>query len=85
MKIPVNYKGELLNIDFRCDLFVENYLVVELKAVQEMNPILEAQLLTCMKLLQVPKGLLINFNCSNIFYEGQKTFVNRYFGKLADD
>ncbi len=82
MNIPVNYKGKMLNIDFRCDLFVENCLVVELKAVQEMSPIFEAQLLTYMKLLQVPKGLLINFNCSNIFHEGQKTFVNEYFRKL---
>src|SRR5690554_957335 len=81
MKIPVNYKGKTLNIDFRCDLFAENCLIVELKAVQEMNPIFEAQLLTYMKLLQVPEGLLLNFNSSNIFHEGQKTFVNEYFGK----
>lgn len=71
-KIPVLYKEKELNIDFRCDLFVENCLVVELKAVNEINPIFEAQLLTYMKLLKAPKGILINFNCSNIFYEGQK-------------
>jgi GxxExxY protein len=82
MKIPVIYKGETLDIDFRCDLYVENCIVVELKAVQEMTTSFEAQLLTYMKLLQCPKGILINFHCSNIFKEGQKTFVNEYFTHL---
>lgn len=82
MKIPVDYKGKILDVDFRCDLFVENTIVVELKAVQEIIPAFEAQLLTYMKLLKCPKGILINFNCSNIFKEGQKTFVNEYFSKL---
>ena len=82
MKIPVDYKGKTLDIDFRCDLFIENSIVVELKAVNEMNAVYEAQLLAYMKLLKCPKGILINFNCSNIFNEGQKTFVNEYFSKL---
>ena len=82
MKIPVNYKGKKLDIDFRCDLFVENCIVVELKAANETNAIFEAQLLTYMKLLKCPKGILINFNCFNIYKEGQKTFVNEYFSKL---
>lgn len=84
MKIPVMYKEKPLNLDFRCDLFVEQSLVVELKAVQEMSSIFESQLLTYMKLLKPPKGLIINFNCANIFHEGQKTFVNEYFKKLPN-
>ncbi|MDD4227739.1 MAG: GxxExxY protein [Mariniphaga sp.] len=83
MKIPVVYKGKTLDIDFRCDLFIENCIVVELKAVNEIHPIFDAQLLTYMKLLKCPKGILTNFNCSNIFKEGQKTFVNEYFSKLT--
>lgn len=82
MKVPVVYKGKMLDIDFRCDLFVEQSIVVELKSVQEIIPAYEAQLLTYMKLLKCPKGILINFNCSNIFKEGQKTFVNEYFSAL---
>lgn len=74
MKIPLQYKNKELNIDFRCDLFIEQCIVVELKAVQEMSSLFEAQLLTYMKLLKSPKGILINFNCSNIFKEGQKTY-----------
>lgn len=79
MKIPVIYKNKELEIDFKCDLYIEKCLVVELKAVTEINSIHEAQLLTYMKLLKAPKGILINFNCYNIFKEGQKTFVNEYF------
>jgi GxxExxY protein len=84
MKIPVLYKNKELEIDFRCDLFVEQCLVVELKAVQEITNVFEAQLLTYMKLLKAPKGILINFNCSNIFKEGQKTYVNEYFKLLSE-
>ncbi|MBO9618528.1 MAG: GxxExxY protein [Niabella sp.] len=82
MNVPVVYKGRTLDVDFRCDLFVERSIIVELKSVQEIIPVYEAQLLTYMKLLQCPKGILINFNCSNIFKKGQKTFVNEYFGVL---
>jgi GxxExxY protein len=82
MKIPVIYKDKLLDIDFRCDLFIENCLVLELKAIQEMPNVFEAQLLTYMKLLKAPKGILINFHCQNIFKEGQKTYINEYFDRL---
>ncbi len=84
MKIPVIYKTKELEIDFKCDLYIENCLVVELKSVIQPNPIFEAQLLTYMKLLKAPKGILINFNCFNIFKDGQKTFVNEYFKNLPE-
>lgn len=82
-KIPLLYKDK--ELDFRCDLYVENCLVVELKAVQELIPQFEAQLLTCMKLLKSPKGVLINFSCSNIFKNGQKIFINEHFAQLPKD
>ncbi len=85
MRIPVLYKEKELEIDFRCDLYVEKCLVVELKAVQEITNVFEAQLLTYMRLLKSPKGILINFNCSNIFKYGQKTYVNEYFALLPKD
>lgn len=84
MKIPVVYKNKELEIDFKCDLYIENCLVIELKTVSEINAIHEAQLLTYMKLLKAPKGILINFNCFNIFKDGQKTFVNEYFKNLPE-
>jgi GxxExxY protein len=82
--IPLNYKGYELESKLRCDLLIENSLVVELKSVTEINPIFDAQLLTYMNLLKVPIGLLINFNVKNIFYDGQKTMVNEYYRMLED-
>ena len=80
--IPINYKGIEVNCDLRFDVLVDDQVIVELKSVDTMHPIFEAQLLTYMKLLEKPKGILINFNCKNLFYEGQKTFVNEYYAKL---
>jgi GxxExxY protein len=58
--------------------------VVELKAVDIIAPVFEAQLLTYMKLLKAPKGILINFNSINLYREGQKTMVNDLFRDLPD-
>lgn len=85
MPIPIVYRNKVLNTDFRCDLFVENAIVVELKSLSEMIAIHEAQIITYMKLLQCPKGILINFNCKNIYNDGQKTFVNEYFTNLPSE
>lgn len=79
---PLEYKGVELNTDLRCDLFVENSIAMELKSIDLLAPIHEAQILTYMRLLNCPKGLLINFNCVNLFKEGQKTFVNNLFREL---
>ena len=84
MVVPVNFKGLVMDTALRCDLFVENILVVELKSVSAFAPIHQAQLLTYMKLLNAPKGVLINFNCANIFRDGQKTLVNELFRSLPD-
>jgi GxxExxY protein len=85
MKIPVVYKEKELISDFRCDLLVENLIIVELKAITEIHPIVEAQILNYMKLTKSPKGILINFNCSNIFKDGQKTYVNEYYKNLPNN
>ncbi|WP_443945176.1 GxxExxY protein [Pedobacter sp. AW1-32] len=84
LSIPVFYKEIEVNTNLKCDLFVDNLLVVELKAVTKMEPIFEAQILTYMKLLEAPQGLLINFNTVNIFNQGQKTFVNDFYRFLGD-
>jgi len=55
---------------------------MELKSVLTMAPIFEAILLSYMKLLRKPKGILFNFNCKNLFHEGKKTFVNEYYARL---
>ena len=80
--IDAIYKGKKLNCDFRCDFLIENVLVLEIKSVRSFDDIHKAKILNYMNLLKVPKGMLINFNVKNIFYEGQETFVNQYFEKL---
>ena len=82
MTVPVLFRERTLDVKLRCDFYVEKCIVLEIKSVIEMNKIFEAQLLTYMNLLKSPKGVLINFCCENIFYEGQKTFVNKYFSEL---
>lgn len=84
MIVPIHFKDIILQTGLRCDLFVKDCLVIELKAVSMLTLIHEAQLLTYMKLLKTPKGILINFNCVNLFKEGQKTFVNEYFRSLPE-
>jgi GxxExxY protein len=81
-KVPIIFKGLMLDCDLRYDLLVNNELIVEIKAVDIMLPIHEAQLLTYLKLMDKAKGILINFNCTNIFKEGQKTMVTEKFQRL---
>jgi GxxExxY protein len=82
--VPIDFKGIKLEADLRCDLFVGGLLVVELKAVSTLAPIHQAQLLTYMKLLNAPKGLLLNFNSVNLFKDGQKTLVNEIYRHLPE-
>jgi len=60
--LPIVYKDMRVGDDLRLDLIVEREVVVELKAVKQLEPIHEAQLLTYMKLTECRVGLLINFN-----------------------
>lgn len=82
--VPLSYKGLSLDADLRLDVLVENILCVELKAQEGLLPIHDAVLLSYMEMLQIPKGILINFHCINIFKEGQKTLVNKFFSALPD-
>jgi GxxExxY protein len=60
--IKVEYKGLVFEGPLRLDVFVENCLLLELKSVQEILPIHKAQLMSYMKLIGVPLGLIINFH-----------------------
>jgi len=61
-QVNVLYKGKSFTTKLRADLIVEKQLILELKSVQEMLPIFEAQIMTYMKLANIELGLLINFN-----------------------
>ena len=60
--VAVEYKGLVFDDTLRCDLLVEDCLLVELKAIEALHPVSKAQLLSYMRLLNVPIGLLINFH-----------------------
>ena len=83
--MPLKYKGLLLDAQLRFDVLVEDLLLAELKAIDGLLPIHEAVLLTYMRMLQKPKGILINFNCTNIFKSGQKTLVNDIYAALPKE
>jgi GxxExxY protein len=85
LTVPIEFKGVTIATDLRCDLLVAGLLVVELKAVAAFLPIHQAQLNTYMRLLKAPKGLLLNFNCVNIFKDGQKTLVNELYRTLPEE
>jgi len=59
---PVVYKDVKLDCGYRIDMLIENLIVIELKVVDEINPVHEAQVLTYMKFSKMNFGLLINFN-----------------------
>jgi GxxExxY protein len=71
--LPVVYRGIIVDCAYRLDLVVENLVIVELKAVSELAPIHEAQLLSYLKLSGCPVGLLINFNVRRLT-DGIKRF-----------
>jgi GxxExxY protein len=60
--VPINYKGVSFGVGYRLDLVVENRLIIELKAVEALLPLHQAQLRTYLKLTSYPVGLLVNFN-----------------------
>ena len=64
--VPIIYDDHLMETKLVVDLLVNDTVVVELKAIEEISPIHEAQLLTYMKVLKKPQGLLINFFSQNI-------------------
>jgi len=83
--VPVEYKGLQLNTELRLDVLVEDILWIEIKAQDGFLPIHEAILLSYMRMLQKPKGILINFHCVNLYKEGQKTLVNHLFAMFPDE
>lgn len=77
--LPVVYKGIRLDCGYRIDLLAEGTVVVEIKAIDGLNPIHDAQLITYLRLGHWPVGLLINFNCAVL-----KDGIRRKVNKLKD-
>ncbi|NTW25095.1 MAG: GxxExxY protein [Lentimicrobium sp.] len=83
--VPVIFRGITLESELRFDLLVDDLVIVELKSVDALAPIFDAKLLTYMRFMEKSKGILINFNCVNIFKEGQKTLVNDLYARLPKE
>ena len=62
VELPAQYKGHILNTNYRIDILIENEIIVELKATENDNPLYAKQLLTYLRLSSKRLGLLINFN-----------------------
>jgi len=75
--IPVLYKGEDLNAEFKIDILVENEIIIELKAVEILLPVHRAQLLTYLKLSEKKLGYLINHNVPKLI-DGFNRIVNNF-------
>jgi GxxExxY protein len=83
--IALSYKGLHLDALLRYDVLVEDCIVVELKTVSAFEPIHKAIMLSYLTLLEKPKGIIINFNSTNIYHHGQQTVVNEIYAKLPEE
>lgn len=77
VRLPLVYKGKVLQKDFRIDILVENEIIIEVKAVEVLLPVHEAQIISYLKLSNKWLGLMINFNVP-LMKNGFKRFVNGY-------
>ena len=77
--IPIKFRGIALNEGFRADLIVESRLVIEVKSVERNAPVHAKQLLTYLRLMKQPLGLLMNFGCET-FRDGIKRVINSHNG-----
>ena len=80
--IPVRYKGLVLDGGYRIDLLVQNEILVELKSVEVVLPVHQAQLLSYLRLTGKSVGLLINFNVPRLV-DGVKRIVNKFGSSAA--
>lgn len=73
--VPIHYQGVSFDEGFRVDLLIDDQLVVELKSVEKIHPVHPKQLLTYLRLMQLPLGLLINFGAP-LLKDGLQRVVN---------
>lgn len=82
-KVKLEYRNIQIDTDLRLDLIVNDTIIIEIKSVENLLPVHEAQLLTYMSLLEKPQGLLINFYTDNIT-KSVKPLVNQFFKNLNE-
>jgi GxxExxY protein len=80
--VPLRYKSVVVDNAFKVDLLIENRLIVELKSVERLLPVHGKQVLTYLRLMDLPLGLLINFG-EEVFRTGVRRIANNYSGDRA--
>jgi GxxExxY protein len=81
VQVPIRYKGVVVDNAFRIDLLVEDRLVIELKSAERNAPVYAKQLLTYLRLMDFPLGLLMNFG-QETFKAGLQRVANDYYGRI---
>lgn len=82
VSVPLKYRGVSVDHAFRIDLLVERTLIVELKSIERLAPVHGKQVLTYLRLMDLPLGLLMNFGQAT-FKEGLRRVANNYFGPFG--
>lgn len=80
--VPLRYRGVVVDNAFKIDLLVENQLVVELKSIEKLSAVHGKQVLTYLRLMDMPLGLLMNFGQAT-FKDGLRRIANDYFGQIG--
>ncbi|MEZ5744466.1 MAG: GxxExxY protein [Sphingomonadaceae bacterium] len=83
-QVPVRmeYKGLVVDNAFKIDLLVDRQLIVELKSIERLAPVHGKQVLTYLKLMDLPLGLLMNFGQA-LFKDGLRRIANDYYGRIG--
>lgn len=84
VSVPLRYRGVVVDNAFKIDLLVENCLLIELKSVERLLPVHGKQVLTYLRLMKLPLGLLMNFGQA-LFKDGVKRVVNNHGGSSFGD
>lgn len=80
--VPLKYKGVVVDNAFKIDLLVDRRLIVELKSIERLAPVHGKQVLTYLRLMGLPLGLLMNFGQAT-FKDGLRRIANDYFGRIG--
>lgn len=80
--VPIDYKGVVVDNAFKIDLLIDNRLIVELKSTERNAPVHAKQVLTYLRLMNLPLGLLMNFGMPT-FKGGLQRIANNYFGQVG--
>ena len=80
--VAMNYQGVVVDNAFKIDLLIEDTLIVELKSIERLGAVHGKQVLTYLRLMELPLGLLMNFGQAT-FKDGLRRIANGYFGQLS--